>query len=102
SGCADVPRATALGALLDFELDLLTAVEAIEVERRSQAVAMEEVILPVLAGDEAEASIRNDLFDGSGGHNDLHVFSNDVLPAYGQFEKRSTTRELATVAMEPS
>jgi hypothetical protein len=29
---------------------------------------VEEVFLPVLGGDEAEAAIGNDLLDGTGGH----------------------------------
>jgi hypothetical protein len=29
---------------------------------------MEEVFLPILCGDEAEAAIGDDLLDGTGGH----------------------------------
>src|SRR5215213_4509112 len=67
----DVPRASTLRARLDVEGHLLAAVEAVEVEGRGETVAVEEVILPVLAGDEAESAIGDDLLDGAGGHCDL-------------------------------
>jgi hypothetical protein len=38
-----------LGTLLDLELDALPAGEAVEVQRRLEAVAMEEVLLLALA-----------------------------------------------------
>src|SRR6478735_9357076 len=78
SGGAHLAGARALGALLDVELDPLAAREAIEIERGIQAVAMEEVFLRVLCGDEAEAAIGNDLLDGTGGHHDLQHFPNKV------------------------
>src|SRR5215210_5202442 len=92
--CGDVLRPSALGALLDVELDLLATGESVEVERSRQAVTMEEILLAILARDEAEASLGDDLLDGSRGHGDPpRIFSNEDLQAYGQFEKRSTTRE---------
>lgn len=75
-GRADLARPRALRALLDLERDALAASEAIEVERGLEAVTVEEVFLPVLGRDEAEAAIGNDLLDGTGGHMDLHVFPN--------------------------
>src|SRR5262245_46567219 len=71
---ANATRPRALGAGLDLELDLLAAIEAIEVERRIEAAAMEEVLLGVVSGDEAEAALGDDLLDGSGGHMDLQHF----------------------------
>ena len=68
SGCADASRARALGALLDIERDALAAVEAIEVQGRVQLVAVEEVVLAVLGGDETETAVSNDLLDGACGH----------------------------------
>jgi hypothetical protein len=62
---------------------------------------MEEVFLLIVGGDEAESAIGNDLLDGSGGHNDLHVFSNDKLQTSGQFEKGSTTRRTPQTMAKP-
>ena len=56
-GCAHLSGARALGARLDLEVDPLAAVEAVEVEGRAERVAMEEVFLAVLGGDEAEAAV---------------------------------------------
>src|SRR5437879_8235709 len=53
---------------LDVEGNLLAAGQPIEVERRVEAVAMEEVVLPVVGGDEAKASVRDQLLDGACGH----------------------------------
>src|SRR5439155_23270231 len=72
SGALYVLRARPLRALLDLELDLLAATQAVEVQRRGQAVAMEEVLLPIVSGDEAEAAVGDDLLDSTGGHSDLH------------------------------
>ena len=72
----DVLRARALGALLDFERHSLSTDESVEVKRALEAAAMEEVFLRILGSDEAKAAIGDDLLDGSGGHKDLHVFSN--------------------------
>src|SRR6187401_2717941 len=63
-----VDRTRTLGALLDLELDRLTAGEAIEVERELEAVAVEEVVLAVLSGDEPEAAVGDDLLDATGSH----------------------------------
>jgi hypothetical protein len=94
SGGLDVLCASALGALLDIELDLLAAGETIEVQGSSQAVAMEEVFLPILGGDEAEAAIGDDLLDGTGGHSDLQCFPNWESTTHGPFEKGSDHAEL--------
>src|SRR4029450_3440901 len=67
SGGLNVLRAVALGARLDLELDLLAAGEAVEVHGRGEAVAVEEVVLPVLGGNEGESAIGDELLDGSGG-----------------------------------
>ena len=56
--------ARALGARLDLELNSLSADEPIKVERGVEAAAMEEVLLLVLGGDEAEAAVGDDLLDG--------------------------------------
>ena len=77
-GRANVLGARTLGALGDLELDLLTANEAVEIERGVEPAAMEEVFLRILGGDEAEAAIGNDLLDGTGGHHDLQHFPNKV------------------------
>src|SRR5215210_1470842 len=76
-GLRNVLRAGPLGALLDLEGDLLSADKAVEVQRGIQAVAVKEVFLLVIRCDEAESAIGNDLLDGTGGHIDLHVFSNE-------------------------
>jgi hypothetical protein len=68
SGSANARSSWALGALLDLELDLLTAHEAIEVEGRVDAAPMEEILLRIIGGNEAEAAIGDDLLDGSARH----------------------------------
>jgi hypothetical protein len=67
-GGANSVRPWALGALLDVELDTLAATEAVKVEGRLEAVAVEEIFLLTVVGDEAEAAIRDDALDGTGGH----------------------------------
>jgi hypothetical protein len=67
-GRANARGAGTLGAVLDLELDLLAAIEAIEVEGALEAAAMEEVFLAIVCSDEAEAAIGDDLLDGTGGH----------------------------------
>ena len=91
-----VRGARALGALLDIELDALSADQTVEVERGVEPAAMEEVLLRILGGDEAEAAIGNDLLDGSGGHGDLQTFPNRNGRTHGLFEKEVTTRDVAT------
>ena len=85
--CVNSACAWPLGALLDLELDLLTADEAIEVKRGVEAAAMEEIFLRILCGDEAEAAVGDDLLDGSGGHMDLQHFPNTDCRTHGPFEK---------------
>src|SRR3954453_6733604 len=80
-------RARTLGALLDLELDLLTADEAVEVQRVVEGAAVEEVFLRILGGDEAEAAVGDDLLDGTGGHIDLQHFPNRGTRTHGPFEK---------------
>jgi hypothetical protein len=93
-GGVNAVRARALRALLDLELDLLSAGQAVEVERGVEAAAMEEVLLRIVRGDEAEAAIGDDLLDGTGGHIDLQHFSNKEGRSHGPFEKGSTTRSI--------
>ena len=64
----DVGRAGTARAGFDVVADLLAADESIEIDGLGQTVAMEEVILAILAGDKAEAAIGNDLLDGACGH----------------------------------
>jgi hypothetical protein len=68
SGRAHRAGTEALGVLLDREVDLLPAAQAIEVEGCVEGAAVEEVLLLVLGGDESEAAVGNDALDGSGGH----------------------------------
>src|SRR5574338_500092 len=67
-GGADVRRARTPGAGLDVELDALASDQPVEVDGRAHAVAMEEVILAVLGGDEAEAAVGHDFLDTATGH----------------------------------
>src|SRR5918995_230733 len=64
----DVRCARAARVGLDVEGHPLAAQEPIEVDRLGQTVAMEEVVLSILAGDKAEAAIGDDLLDGATGH----------------------------------
>src|SRR4026207_1337642 len=75
----DARCARTLRALLDLELDLLTADEAVEVEGGVESATMEEVFLRILGGDEAKAATGDDLLDGTGGHSDLQNFPNKGL-----------------------
>ena len=77
---------------------LLSADEAIEVERGVEAAAMEEVFLLILGGDEAEAAVGDDLLDGTGGHEDLQHFPNRRSRAHGPFEKGVDHAELLLAA----
>jgi hypothetical protein len=95
-GGANPVGTRALGALLDLELDALAAGETVELERRLEAVAMEEVLLRVLGLDEAESTVGDDALDGTGGHDDLPTFSNCRKAAHGPFERKATTRSFAT------
>src|SRR5215472_19140173 len=61
-------RARALRALLDVERHALATGQRVEVQRRVHAGAVEEVLLPVLSGNEAEPTIRHDLLDRPLGH----------------------------------
>ena len=67
-GGVHVFGARTLGTLGDIELDALAALQAVEVEGCIEPAAMEEVFLPILGGDEAEAAIGDDLLDCTGGH----------------------------------
>src|SRR4029079_14772149 len=75
SGGLDVLGAVALGVRLDLEGDPLAAGEPVEVERRGEAAAVEEVLLAVLGRDEAEAAVGDDLLDGAVGHVDPPTWS---------------------------
>src|SRR6266705_6017660 len=70
-GDADALGARALGARLDFELNLLATLEAIEVALG--ATAVEEVFLSVLGLDKSKATIRNQFLDGASWH--FHLLS---------------------------
>ena len=61
-------RPRALLARLDFELDRLAAIQAVEVQVRLQPRAVEEVFRAVLGGYEAEAAVANQLLDRPKGH----------------------------------
>ena len=60
--------------------------QAVEVQRRVETISMEEVVLRILGRDKAEAAIRDDLLDGSGGHGDLHIPRTRNCTAHGPFE----------------
>src|SRR5437763_2919767 len=68
---ADALGARALGARLDFELNLLATLEAVEVA--FGATAVEKVFLSVLCLDKSKATIRNEFLDGASGH--FHLLS---------------------------
>ena len=92
----DARCARALGALLDVEVDLLTAGQAVEVELHVERATMEEVFLAILGGDKAKSAVGDDLLDCSGGHRDLLHFPNDGGRTHGLFEKVGRPRGLAT------
>jgi len=88
--------ARALGALLDVELDLLTAGQAVEIEGHVERAAMEEILLAILGGDKAKSAVGNDLLDCSGGHEDLLYFPNKGGRTHGPFEKVGRPRGCVT------
>jgi hypothetical protein len=90
-GRANVLGARTLGALGNLELDLLTADEAVKIERGVEPAAVEEIFLRILGGDEAEAAIGNDLLDGTGGHN-----GPPSLPERGNEERTVRSRRGST------
>src|SRR5205807_10211188 len=67
-GDANPGRARAALAGLDVEGDLLPAGERVEASGRLERAPVEEVLLAVLGGDEAEATVVDQLLDGSRGH----------------------------------
>src|SRR4051812_39309426 len=87
SGGFNVARPGSLGILLDLELDLLTTREPVEVERSGERTAVEEVFLAVVCGDEAEATLGDELLDGSGGHGDASQNLERRRRTCGQLEK---------------
>src|SRR5215472_12913315 len=72
---ANAVRARALRARLDLERHSLTTGQRVEVQRRIDPAAVEEVLLAVLGLDEAEAAVGDDLLDGPLRHVTL-LFSN--------------------------
>src|SRR5215469_7152612 len=72
---ANAVRARALRARLDLEGHPLTTGQRVEVQRRIDPAAVEEVLLAVLGLDEAEAAVGDDLLDGPLRHVTL-LFSN--------------------------
>ena len=67
-GCSHLAGARPLVAALDIEAHALSAAEAVEVKRAVEAAAMEEVLLSIVGGDEAEAAVAHDLFDVTSQH----------------------------------
>src|SRR6185312_7777177 len=69
--------------------------EGIEVDRRVEPSAVEEVLPPILGCDESEASVRNQLLDGACRHLEL-LFSKDIHGTHGPFrEDRRARRQVA-------
>src|SRR6478752_4005197 len=100
SGLLDVDRARALGALLDVELDGLAAVERLELGAGLEAAPMEEELLVVVGGDEAEPAVCDDALDCACGHARPPV----MLPERGVAERtavrRGATRRIRTSCPE--
>jgi len=74
-GGRDLASAGTAGAGLNLEVHLLATDEAIELKGAIEPVTVEEVLLAVLGGNEAEAAVGDDLLDGTCGHVDLVLFS---------------------------
>jgi hypothetical protein len=87
--------ARTLGADLDLEGDELTSAEAIEVG--VSATPVEEVLLAIVALDEAEATIGDELLDCSVLHLQISsYFSNpDRTNVVGPFEKEDASAKRA-------
>ena len=67
-----VAKDVAHGVIEEF---MLAAHEAVEISGSLELVAVEEVLLAIRGGDEAEAAFRDELLDRSCGHVDLLVSS---------------------------
>src|SRR5664279_5932691 len=68
SGGLHLDRARALGAGFDLEGHVLAADQLVEVDRSVKPVAVKEVVLAIVGGDETEPTIGDDLLDTSVGH----------------------------------
>src|SRR5438034_3569277 len=64
SGELDAVRPRSLLAWLDLETDALPAGQRVVVDARVQTSPVEEVLLPVFGGDEAESTVGDQLLDG--------------------------------------
>ena len=64
-GRADLAGTRALVATLDLEAHVLIAREVFEGQRTIESTAMEEILLSILGGDEAEAAFGDDLLYGT-------------------------------------
>ena len=65
SGRLDLAGTGALVAALDLEAHALVAREVFEGQRTVKSTAMEEILLSILGGDEAEAAFGDDLLYGT-------------------------------------
>src|SRR5438309_9423069 len=77
----------ALGAGFNLERHLLSAKEGVEVDQTVDAAAVEEVFLPVVCGDESEASLRYELLDSASGHISVLFLEPLQTLTSGQFEQ---------------
>src|SRR5450756_712226 len=81
----DTVRARALLAWLDLEADPLAARERGEVDGRIEAGAVEEILPPVLGGNEPEPAVGDQLLDGACRHLPT-PFSKAMSRTHGPFE----------------
>lgn len=81
------PRAFLAG--LDLEVDALPTGERVEVHARVKSCAVEEVLPPILRGDETEAAVGNQLLDGASRHlpSLLPLLERNCHVRTGPFEK---------------
>src|SRR2546430_6958842 len=95
SGAANFAGTRPARAGLDLERDVLAADQAVEVDGCVERVTVEEVVLPVLAGDEAESAVGHDLLDPSRCHGNPRSSSRTRISTHGSVrEEPSTSREL--------
>ena len=86
-GRPDLAGTRALVATLDLEAHVLIAREVFEGQRTIESTAMEEILLSILGGDEAEAAFGDDLLDGTSHSGLSNSFSLCRTDAARPFEK---------------
>src|SRR5215467_2565656 len=96
--CLREPHALGAWALLaglDIERHLLAAAKPVEADGRLQAIAVEEVLFPVVGSDESEPAVGHNLLDDASCHGKLPTSRNSAERADNVREAGSLTATAA-------